>query len=138
MIFFDFSTISASSPAVSFAIFDPLETVATEPSISVVVWFAASALLAARLLTSSATTANPLPAEPARAASTAAFSARIFVWKAISSITLMIFEISFDAKLISSIALSIDAISLLQDRILFVVSETISSACFALLALSVT
>lgn len=30
--------------------------------------------------TSSATTANPLPATPAHAASTAAFKARIFVW----------------------------------------------------------
>jgi hypothetical protein len=34
-----------------------------------------------------------MPASPARAASTAAFSARILVWKAISSITLMILEI---------------------------------------------
>ena len=39
----------------------------------------ASALLLARLRTSSATTAKPLPAAPARAASTAAFSARMLV-----------------------------------------------------------
>ncbi len=47
----------------------------------------------ARLRTSSATTAKPMPASPARAASTAAFSARMFVWNAISSITRMIFAI---------------------------------------------
>src|ERR1017187_3586343 len=35
--------------------------------------------------TSSATTLNPAPASPARAASTAAFNARILVWKAMSS-----------------------------------------------------
>ncbi len=38
--------------------------------------------------TSSATTAKPMPASPARAASTAALRARRFVWKAISSICL--------------------------------------------------
>jgi len=45
--------------------------------------FAASADLAARFLTSPATTANPLPASPAVAASTAAFKDKIFVWNAI-------------------------------------------------------
>ena len=49
-------------------------------------FFAASALRCARFLTSSATTENPLPWSPARAASTAALSARIFVWNAIPSI----------------------------------------------------
>jgi len=44
---------------------------------------AASALLEARFLTSCATTANPFPASPAVAASTAAFKDRIFVWNAI-------------------------------------------------------
>ena len=53
---------------------------------------AASAERCARLRTSSATTANPMPASPARAASTAAFSARMLVWNAISSIVRMIFE----------------------------------------------
>jgi hypothetical protein len=42
------------------------------------------------LRTSSATTAKPAPASPARAASTAALRARMLVWKAISSMTLMI------------------------------------------------
>jgi len=45
------------------------------------------------LRTSPATTANPLPCSPARAASTAALSARRFVWKAISFITDIISDI---------------------------------------------
>ena len=43
-----------------------------------------------------ATTANPLPASPALAASTEAFNARILVWKAIPSIVFTIFLISSD------------------------------------------
>ena len=57
------------------------------------VFWAAAADFAARLRTSSATTENPFPALPARAASTAAFSARILVWKAISSMVLMMVPI---------------------------------------------
>ena len=41
----------------------------------------------ARVRTSEATTAKPLPASPARAASTAALSASRLVWNAISSMT---------------------------------------------------
>ena len=63
-----------------------------DSSISAAVSLAACAQRCARLRTSSATTAKPMPASPARAASTAAFSARILVWKAISSMTLMILE----------------------------------------------
>ena len=74
-----FSTTSKSEVAVSSAIFVPLSIALIAFSISAVVFFAASADLPARFLTSSATTANPLPAAPARAASTAAFNARIFV-----------------------------------------------------------
>ena len=59
-------------------------------SIRDAVFLDASADLFARLLTSSATTANPFPAEPARVASTVAFNASILVWKAISSIVLII------------------------------------------------
>ncbi|MPM90462.1 hypothetical protein SDC9_137583 [bioreactor metagenome] len=61
----------------------------------------------ARLRTSSATTANPLPAVPARAASTAAFSAKMLVWNAMSSIVLMILPISREEELISAIACNI-------------------------------
>ncbi len=51
--------------------------------------FAAWALRWARVRTSPATTAKPRPCSPARAASTAAFRARMLVWKAMPSITLM-------------------------------------------------
>ena len=47
----------------------------------------------AKLRTSEATTANPRPASPARAASTAALSASKLVCRAISSITPMMSEI---------------------------------------------
>ena len=71
----------------------PFSTADMELSISAVVFFAASALLVARFLTSSATTAKPLPALPALAASTAALSASMFVWKAMSSMVFIIFPI---------------------------------------------
>ena len=43
-----------------------------------------------RLRTSVATTAKPRPCSPARAASTAAFSARMLVWNAMESISCVI------------------------------------------------
>ena len=49
--------------------------------------FVAFVVLSASFLTSSATTANPLPCSPALAASIAAFKASKLVWSAISSIT---------------------------------------------------
>ena len=60
-----------------------------ERPMSTLVFWAASEDLAARLRTSSATTEKPFPAVPALAASTAAFSARMLVWKAMSSMVLM-------------------------------------------------
>ena len=54
---------------------------------SVTISLAASLLRSANLRTSAATTENPRPCSPARAASTAAFSAKMFVWFAISLIT---------------------------------------------------
>ena len=84
------ATISCRDDSVSWAILLPLSTFASVDSIYWVVSLAASALLAARFLTSSATTAKPLPCWPALAASTAALSARILVWKAISSNNVMI------------------------------------------------
>ena len=74
------------------------------------VFRAASAARRARFRTSSATTANPAPASPARAASTAAFRASRFVWKAISSIVLMIFPVSSLVLVISAIAPAISFI----------------------------
>ena len=98
-----FSTIDRESEetfetesAVFTAISDPSFISSTEDSMSSEMFLAASALLPARFLTSSATTAKPFPALPALAASTAALSARILVWKVISSMVLTISEISFD------------------------------------------
>ena len=73
-------------------------------------FLAASADFCARFRTSSATTAKPLPAAPARAASIAAFSARILVWKAMSSMVLIILLISADFSLIWLIASFISCI----------------------------
>ena len=64
----------------------PSPTCCTEVSIRVLISLAAAAERCARLRTSPATTAKPRPCSPARAASTAAFSARILVWKAMPSI----------------------------------------------------
>ena len=58
-------------------------------------------------LTSSATTAKHRPASPARAASTAALSARRFVGKAISLMSLMICDVPSAAALIFPMALVI-------------------------------
>ena len=71
--------------------------------ISPAAWFERSA----SLRTSSATTANPMPCSPARAASMAAFRASRFVWLAISEITWMISAICCELVRISSMA-SID------------------------------
>ena len=104
------STTSVMKSAVWPAILVPFSTAFREASIRAAVLLEASADLLARLRTSSATTANPFPALPARAASTAAFRARIFVWNAISSIVLIIFPISLEELLISSIAAIISCI----------------------------
>ena len=102
--------ISSMAFAVSSTVFAPEFTFSMESSIRAEVSFAASALLAARLLTSSATTAKPFPASPALAASTAAFSARMLVWKAMSSMVLMILEIFSEDLLISCMAVMVSCI----------------------------
>ena len=90
--------------AVCSVISEPLFTAFTELSISCVVSPTAFADLPASVLTSSATTANPLPASPALAASTAAFSASMFVWNAISSIVLIMLLILPEVSLMLFIA----------------------------------
>ena len=70
--------------------------------------FAAVAERCDNVRTSAATTAKPRPCSPARAASTAAFSASRLVWKAIESMTSMMLVIlrldvvmSFMASMVS-------------------------------------
>ncbi|CAB3923996.1 hypothetical protein LMG1864_05651 [Achromobacter ruhlandii] len=72
---------------------EPAPTLVTESSIRPLISLAACALRCASERTSPATTAKPLPCSPARAASTAAFSARMLVWNAMPSITDTISEI---------------------------------------------
>ena len=81
-----------------------MATAVTDSLMSVLISPAATAERWARLRTSAATTANPRPCSPARAASTAALSASRLVWKAISSITVMISAMRLDAPLIARIA----------------------------------
>ncbi len=65
----------------------PSSTRSTEAPMSWRISLAAAALRCASVRTSLATTAKPRPCSPARAASTAAFSARMLVWKAMESMT---------------------------------------------------
>ena len=92
---------------------------------------AASAERCASARTSEATTAKPLPASPARAASTPALSANKLVWKAISSITPMMRPICSEDLEIASIA----STACLTTTAPFLASSsalaTTSLACFA-------
>ncbi|MNY41504.1 hypothetical protein D3C86_1763240 [compost metagenome] len=115
------------SPALSTST-EPVSTRATESSISALISFAALALRLARLRTSPATTANPRPCSPARAASTAAFSARMLVWKAMPSITLMISAIFFELPAISCMVFTTPSTTL-PPRC--AVSEALSARCAA-------
>ena len=71
---------------------------------SALISLAAVAERPARLRTSVATTAKPRPCSPARAASTAAFSASRLVWNAISSMTPMMSAIFLLAALMPPMA----------------------------------
>jgi hypothetical protein len=84
----------------------PASTLSTLVPIRPLISLAASALRCARLRTSPATTAKPRPCSPARAASTAALSARMLVWKAMPSITPMMSAIFLELWLISSMVLT--------------------------------
>ncbi len=81
----------------------PASTLSTLTPISDLISRADSALRCARLRTSVATTAKPRPCSPARAASTAALSARMLVWKAMPSITPVMSAMRRELALISSI-----------------------------------
>ena len=79
----------------------PRSTRSTLVLIRPLISLAASADRPARERTSDATTAKPRPCSPARAASTAAFNARMLVWKAMPSMTLMMSAILDELVLIS-------------------------------------
>ena len=60
-----------------------------------------------RVLTSAATTANPLPASPARAASMVALRASRFVWEAISEMMPIMLPMRSDAsRSVSTLAIT--------------------------------
>ncbi len=75
---------------------EPSVTRCTESPIRSLISLAAADERCASVRTSLATTAKPRPCSPARAASTAAFRARILVWNAMPSMTLMMSAIFFD------------------------------------------
>jgi hypothetical protein len=85
--------MSVSASPVSPTRRTPRSTCCEDAEIRVLISLAASAERWASARTSEAKTAKPLPASTARAASTPAFRARRLVWKAISSITPMIWVI---------------------------------------------
>ena len=83
------ATMSPMVVPASLTSFAPSSTLSTLAPISALISLAACALRCARLRTSLATTAKPRPCSPARAASTAALSARMLVWNAMLSMTPM-------------------------------------------------
>src|SRR4051812_36844923 len=111
--------------------FTPEATCVVEAEISALISLAASAERWARARTSEATTAKPLPASPARAASTPAFSAKRFVWKAISSMTPMIWEISWADFSIAPIATTASCTTLPEASASALAAITTSLACLA-------
>jgi len=97
------ATISVIVVPASLTRREPDSTRSTDAPISALISLAASAERCARLRTSPATTAKPRPCSPARAASTAALSARMLVWNAMPSITPMMSAIFLELLLMSSI-----------------------------------
>ena len=81
----------------------PAATRSLDSSISCLISRAASVVRCASARTSEATTAKPRPDSPARAASTAALSARMLVWKATPSMVRMISAMRSDDCVICSI-----------------------------------
>ncbi len=82
----------------------PLLTASMERWINSMVALAAWSDFDASSRTSPATTAKPLPASPALAASTEAFRARMLVWRAMSSMVSIMCLISLEVAVISSMA----------------------------------
>ncbi len=113
----------------------PCDVLAIDASISEAVSCAACAERCASVRTSSATTAKPMPAAPARAASTAAFSARMLVWNAISSIVLMMRATLLLDSWIDSIETTISDSALFESSTRPCTSVTSTAASCACLAL---
>ena len=92
---------------------DRLDRLVVSRWIASIFWLMSSVALAVSLassLTSLATTAKPLPASPARAASIVALSASRFVWSAIEVITLITLPISaLDSPSLATVVLVLSA-----------------------------
>ncbi len=116
----------------------PVSILATESSISCLISRAAVAERCARPRTSVATTAKPRPCSPARAASTAAFRARILVWKAMPSMTAMISTMRPELALIEPIVSTTWPTTRPPSSATFEVDSTIWLAWCAWLAFSRT
>ena len=114
----------------------PRAELSSDRSISPAVCRADSALRMASERTSSATTAKPRPASPARAASTAALSASRFVWNAIASIVLRILAVPSALERISAIAVESSSMRCTPSRVTVRVRSMEASARSALVAFS--
>ncbi|MNV57563.1 hypothetical protein D3C71_1499020 [compost metagenome] len=99
-------TISAMVRPASSASFPPADAFCTEAPIRLEISRAAWAERWASPRTSVATTAKPRPCSPARAASTAALSARILVWNAMESMTPVMSAMRAEPSLISRMVLT--------------------------------
>ncbi len=114
----------------------PVSTLLMESVIISPISLAALAERWARLRTSPATTANPLPWSPALAASTAALSARRFVWKAISLMTVRISLIFLLDLLTSSIDITASTTTLPPSSAIWIACSEISLAFWTTRAVS--
>ncbi|CAJ2759683.1 Uncharacterised protein [Burkholderia pseudomallei] len=112
---------------------EPVRTRSTDVSISSLISLAAVDERCARLRTSPATTAKPRPSSPARAASTAAFSARMLVWNAIPSMIVMMSAIFAELWLMSPIVPTTWPTTALP---LFAISDALAASALACRALS--
>ena len=103
---------------------------------SVPISAAAAWLRSASLRTSEATTAKPLPCSPARAASTAAFSASRSVWRAISCTMVIFSAMVCIASTARPTASPLASASLADCRAIFSVWLALSAFCLMFAAIS--
>ena len=109
-----------------------LSAIATLDTESCEISPAALWLRSASLRTSAATTANPLPCAPARAASMAAFSASMLVCRAISSMMLIFPAMSLMAVTVAATALPPSCASSADFTAIFSVCMALSAFCLML------